>query len=673
MPTTIDHSQHSSNHRCRPYRLATTLAASLAPLLIASLILAAAPQSPDADQIQQANQSGQVEPTPGTTNPAQTPATSQPVGGDSPSNDAPPATEDTPTDPEARNNTVDDSDTADFPVSETAPPTEPGSARTNEAPTAPEAVEAPKEPAPTRIIALEIVDLSVAWHTPRPTVQVFLPRGYDPDKQYPLLVWLGRGWGSHEVDLPARIAGDSGFICAALPYQALAKIDGSYQGGWMTPWPFYRGILDQLEKQVPNIDPDRRICAGHGTGGMAILWLISNSDGQFLDYFSASMPGGSGWMMSGLALLKDHHLLLHVASRSPGYTEYHRLARLARAARIDCQIVVHEDASHAVPPSLYPTMRAWLADRVAVRPPPPATTPHAPPSAEAAAPTPDAPDDPADPERPTFPWETFAEDGEWSRALPLIRQALENAPPSSPTFSAALQAVEQADHEAGVQLDWILAKSPTPRRLKTFIRQWTPCPTIERAARACNRVGQRQIDEILAVKDRQIIEDLRAFLRDWEGFDAYHSALAAYENEAQWAFSEAASDDDPARRGAQLLEFAAQWSPAPSAEQAMKQRDELAATALAEVLAEARASTKARGLKSFISQWANTPAVSDAAVARRQIAEQILAEILAIPNEKSRTMRLKGFARSFEDTQAGGEASRVLLNQRSDPRRENVQ
>jgi predicted peptidase len=128
--------------------------------------------------------------------------------------------------------------------------------------------------------------------------RLFMPAGYDPQKKYPLIVWLHGAGGAGQDNL-RQISGDQipgtrtwtkpdsqtkypAFVLA--PQSPGRWADGS-RDGLSPPLLLVVGILDLLESQF-SIDPQRIYVAGQSDGGYGVWDLITKRP----ELFAAAIP-----------------------------------------------------------------------------------------------------------------------------------------------------------------------------------------------------------------------------------------------------------------------------------------------------------------------------------------------------------------------------------------------
>lgn len=127
-----------------------------------------------------------------------------------------------------------------------------------------------------------------------PTLTFRLPDDYDPQKKYPLLVYVPGGDGGVKGNITnARtIAGTNGWIVATLP---LFKkiVDKSEPGGGIIVSMedaslisrCYELMLGGLFRTVPNIERDRSAMVGFSNGAITIAVLLSSHNEFILNHF----------------------------------------------------------------------------------------------------------------------------------------------------------------------------------------------------------------------------------------------------------------------------------------------------------------------------------------------------------------------------------------------------
>lgn len=222
---------------------------------------------------------------------------------------------------------------------------------------------------PGKTVYVDFPELGDTWKNEPARAGIYFPTDYSAEKQFPLLVWLGGGAGTDTPNRAISITGGKGFICVALPYRNDLKDGEPQAGGWNSPWPWYKTMIEKIEATVPNIDSSRRIAGGFSSGGAAVLYQIGNSNGEFQDYFYGFVPTGAGWPMGGLELLEGRPMLAVMGEKDKRLDGYEALKEEALAVGVDFQLMVILGAGHKTPPEVYPTVREWMINKIVDRAP----------------------------------------------------------------------------------------------------------------------------------------------------------------------------------------------------------------------------------------------------------------------------------------------------------------
>lgn len=127
-----------------------------------------------------------------------------------------------------------------------------------------------------------------------PTLSYRLPDNYDPEKRYPLLVYVPgyHGGPTGNIGNACKIAGPTDWVVASLPLFKRSVDRDEIGGGMMvglsdysTISRSYQSLLAPLFEAVPNIDPERSAMVGFSNGALTIAVLVSNHDEFVLTRF----------------------------------------------------------------------------------------------------------------------------------------------------------------------------------------------------------------------------------------------------------------------------------------------------------------------------------------------------------------------------------------------------
>ncbi|MEE4271677.1 MAG: hypothetical protein V2I67_08385 [Thermoanaerobaculales bacterium] len=127
-----------------------------------------------------------------------------------------------------------------------------------------------------------------------PTLSYRLPDDYDPEKRYPLLVYVpgNHGGPGGNIGNALAIAGPSGWVVASLPLFKRSVDRDEIGGGLLVGFDdyptisrAYRTLLEGLFEAVPNIDPARSAMVGFSNGALTTAVLVSSHDEFVLSHF----------------------------------------------------------------------------------------------------------------------------------------------------------------------------------------------------------------------------------------------------------------------------------------------------------------------------------------------------------------------------------------------------
>ena len=191
---------------------------------------------------------------------------------------------------------------------------------------------------------------------------VFLPRNYDLNQKFPLLVFLNGGDGGN-ASIPGVARGitkEMDFICAVMPLfktNVLNYVMRDEDAQFM--WPHFRTMLERLDALVPNIDKSCQILGGFSNGAHAAAGLIDMSDGEVARRFSAVffVEGGGRLMHYDLLAGKPFLMVSSNIKSKPRAEEIRDAAKLSGAITT---FICHDVGSHDFPQAAYPAVLEWL-------------------------------------------------------------------------------------------------------------------------------------------------------------------------------------------------------------------------------------------------------------------------------------------------------------------------
>lgn len=227
---------------------------------------------------------------------------------------------------------------------------------------------------PGQIFSLQFPDLPATFDELveakgiNPQMTVFLPSNYSPDRKHPLLVFLNGGTGGRgdNPGIARALVDEAEFVCVSLPlfHKAAPGSDGydvvirDTDGRYM--WPFYKRMLAELGRAVPNVDPARRVIGGTSNGGHAVQAIVDQSDGEAAEMFSAVFLVNGGGRLQRYDLLKDKPLLIAYGDKALRASRQAEIVTAAKAGGTALTIYEMKGVGHAFPASEYPAIRKWL-------------------------------------------------------------------------------------------------------------------------------------------------------------------------------------------------------------------------------------------------------------------------------------------------------------------------
>jgi predicted esterase len=211
----------------------------------------------------------------------------------------------------------------------------------------------------------------------KPQMTVWLPKNYDPARKHPLLIFLNGGDGARGANLGVArgITDGNDFICVSPPlfHKAAPGTPGySYiiraeDGNYM--WPFFKRMLAELERAVPNIDANHRIIGGFSNGAHATAALLDESGGEIARRFSAFLFVEGGGKLENYDLLKGKPFLM-VSSNAKSRPRAQQICDAAKDAGAEATLIFEDVGKHDFPVAAYPAVRQWLRGPAMGRPTP---------------------------------------------------------------------------------------------------------------------------------------------------------------------------------------------------------------------------------------------------------------------------------------------------------------
>ena len=203
---------------------------------------------------------------------------------------------------------------------------------------------------------------------------VRLPDDYDPEREYPLLLFMGgaQGDNGHHVRGAQRITGPKGFICLSLPLflEDLEPLDEDKSNKWnrlyIAPeqgayiWQAWEPMLKRVFGAIPNIDRKHCFISGFSNGANAAAAVLLDDDTRpgLLTYFTHVVFIEGGHRIRPVSGLEELTFLLVQGDQKSSLERV--AARLEEGGGIDVTLRTMADTGHSFPD----TEKAWVHDWV---------------------------------------------------------------------------------------------------------------------------------------------------------------------------------------------------------------------------------------------------------------------------------------------------------------------
>ncbi len=190
-------------------------------------------------------------------------------------------------------------------------------------------------------------------------MEVSIPKSHDPNKTYPLLVWLGGGDGSSASGSGNGLADADKFILAGMPYPKGANNPGQSNmvGNFPVIWAYHRTMLEELHRVVPNINTDLRILAGFSNGGHCIDGYMKGARQYFNTFVLAD---GGGRDAAAYPPSRGCHVFVCWGSQSPAKSFVPSVAKKAARAGMKVVAVEMKGEGHEFPEEYQQKVREWI-------------------------------------------------------------------------------------------------------------------------------------------------------------------------------------------------------------------------------------------------------------------------------------------------------------------------
>ena len=222
------------------------------------------------------------------------------------------------------------------------------------------------------------------------SMDVRLPKTYDPNKRYPLFLWLnsGRGGSGHAR---TDIANPETYICIGLPLfrkepsrrpSAKKKVEQDPESPEALHmkyedaaplWSAWSVMLAKLQSLVPSVEPEKGVAGGLSNGAHAIGVLLAGKRKEFRHWFGAFILAEGGYMLRGDFAVRKCPMLILAGEHSWAKRRMtfdgseagnaHDFYQRMKAARADAELIVMPGVGHDFPSEYAARAREWLAQK----------------------------------------------------------------------------------------------------------------------------------------------------------------------------------------------------------------------------------------------------------------------------------------------------------------------
>jgi hypothetical protein len=421
-------------------------------------------------------------------------------------------------------------------------------------------------------------------------LHVFIPRKYDPARKHPLFLWLNGNDGPPGINTGP--VGEDSFVVASLPLYKINPAEGlllkNEDARYI--WSCWKPMLAELERVVPNLNPEIRVVGGFSNGANCQAVLL-NKVKEFADGFKGFLLWEGGNMLDNFKVLQGHSLFVLYGEKSLG--KYGApIAVSALKAGADSEFFEMKGVGHDAPASFNPRVHDWIERKVLFKDLPEAF--HA----------------MTDAVRRSRWTEAVREYNRVSGVL--LDDSREEAGPTKEAF----RRISLAAEEAAGKLPGSEPTKATCGIWRRFVRDWSPCQAVEKVRGALDRQGEDDLKEVTSQPESARPKALRKFMDDWEGFSVREAAVASLEEMATRDLEAALSKPKSPALPHLLEKCSRDFEGTPSSRKALEKlqelREEQASSLLDRIKQIPNAADRKRSLQDLIKSYDGTRAAAEA-------------------------------------------------------------
>jgi hypothetical protein len=488
--------------------------------------------------------------------------------------------------------------------------------------------------APGQLTRIPFPDLPETLAGGTPELHIQPPAGWNPNRAYPIMLWLNGGSG------PPGVCGayvTKPYILVSLPLFKDPKTRASSPAGgiYVVPaddayvWKAWQPMLEKLDELVPNQDHERSIIGGYSNGAHTTSLLTRHP--EIFERFAGFLINEGGDHFVCPKSMKGKKVIWVMGEKSigQGRMEFHQEVLKAGGESL---YLVMPNAGHVGPEGEYlKKTRDWATDTVYYAG-----------LADGFA-----------------ALQAAVKAKRWPQAITGYRFVAAVADESRPEWKGTQDALATIDGACADAAKTLQAREAKADELRKFIATWTPCPAAEALRPACESRAIAELPDAVKAGEQRLLK----FDRDWTGYaGAQVKAVEALDAIAAKEYEAAPAAED-ARLSA-LKRLVARLPMTPTAAKARGDVDAIAAKRLEPLLDEPKAQARVTKLQRFLREFPGIPSAERAAEAiakaNEEIAEKLLEAIKGVPDPKQRKTQLEALEQTYAGTKAAAAAAKLI-------------
>jgi hypothetical protein len=488
--------------------------------------------------------------------------------------------------------------------------------------------------APGQLTRISFPDLpeTLAGGTPELLIQP--PAGWNPNRAYPIMLWLNGGSG------PPGVSGEyvtKPYILVSLPLfkdpktRATSPCGGLYvvAADDAYVWKAWQPMLEKLDELVPNQDRERSIIGGYSNGAHTTSLLTRHP--EIFERFAGFLINEGGDHFVCPKSMKGKKVIWVMGEKSIGQGRMGFQQEVLKAGGESLYLVM-PNAGHVGPEGEWlAKTRAWATDTVYYAG-----------LADGFA-----------------GLQAAVKAKRWPQAVTGYRFVAAVVDQSRPEWQGTQDALATIDGACADAAKALQSREAKADDLRKFIAAWTPCPAADALRPSCEERAIAELPELAKAGEQRLLK----FHRDWTGYPgAQAKAVEALEAIAAKEYEAAPAAEDA--RVTALKRLVARLPMTPTSAKAKTDIDAVAAKRLEPLLDEPKAQARVAKLQRFLRDFAGIPSAERAAEAiakaNEEIAGKLLETIKGVADAKERKAKLEALEQTYAGTKAAAAAAKLI-------------